>query len=179
MTHDSGTITITALESLQPCDEGLLAFSECFPDGVALGEVPAIIRAGAPMQIRPYLGWWFAHFPLPPGTNLSNVDLSGAHLFDANLTGATFVGANLRGVDLSGADLSHANLTGATFVGANLRGAILTGANLQGANLNRADLTRADLTDAILTRAILTRANLLRARINEANLSSDKDHLDP
>ena len=53
------------------------------------------------------------------------VDLSGADLTEANLTGA----------DLTGADLTEANLTGADLRGANLTGARLKEAILSGANL--------------------------------------------
>ena len=60
----------------------------------------------------------------------AKADLSGAHLFGANLSGAHLSGAYLFGANLSGAHLSKANLFGA---------------NLSGANLSKADLSKAYL----------------------------------
>ena len=65
----------------------------------------------------------------------NKVNLSGANLYRAFLSGANLSGANLRGADLSWANLRGANLSGADLGGANLRGADLTGADLCGANL--------------------------------------------
>ena len=56
------------------------------------------------------------------------LDLSGAHLFGADLRHANLSGANLSGADLFGADLRHANLSGANLSGADLKLADLTGA---------------------------------------------------
>jgi hypothetical protein len=70
-------------------------------------------------------GWW--------------VNLSGADLSRATLSGAT-----LSHADLSGADLSHAELTGATLFGATLIDADLSHAELTGAK----GLTQAQLDQA-------------------------------
>ena len=66
-----------------------------------------------------------------PGCDLSNAELAGAHLenadvHDANLSGAMLYRANLKGANLSGARLAGADLKGANLSGA--RGAGLAGA---------------------------------------------------
>ena len=74
-------------------------------------------------------------------------DLSGADLWNANLSGAILTGA-----DLSGATLWNANLWNAILSGADLSDAIL-----RNANLTNAKLTNAKLTDTILTNAIFSK----------------------
>ena len=82
---------------------------------------------------------------------LEFAQLSGAHLFQANLTGARLcrshlsiqgwtgaVATDLREATLIDADLSYADLRGAQLQGANLKGADLTGTKLQGACLTDA-----------------------------------------
>ncbi len=114
------------------------------------------------------------------------IDLSGARLIDADLSGLDLAGANLRGAELSRAQLADANLlaadlTDAILFDANLSGAELSGANLSGANLGsarlrcaglgRTNLTRANLKSAELQGATLTEANLTEADLWMANLS--------
>jgi uncharacterized protein YjbI with pentapeptide repeats len=94
------------------------------------------------------------------------VDLSGADLWEANLSGADLSGADLSRANLSGADLSRADLREAYLSGANLREA-----NLREANLSRADLRETDLSGAYLSEADLFGANLFGANLREANLS--------
>jgi hypothetical protein len=77
------------------------------------------------------------------------VDLSGADLDGANLSGA-----DLRWADLSGANLVEANLTGADLSLADLYGAILEGADLSGADLFGAIFEGADLSGANLFGAV-------------------------
>jgi hypothetical protein len=69
--------------------------------------------------------------------NLSGADLSDADLSDANLRGADLSDANLRGANLSDANLSDANLSGAYLRGADLSDADLSGAYLRGADLDK------------------------------------------
>ena len=57
---------------------------------------------------------------------LSIADLLGADLSDADLRGASLSDANLSDANLRGADLSRANLSDANLRGANLSGAIVT-----------------------------------------------------
>ncbi|MBI2906453.1 MAG: pentapeptide repeat-containing protein [Chloroflexi bacterium] len=88
---------------------------------------------------------------IKPGTQCSNVNLSGANLFNARLSGANLSGANLTNVNLRRADLTRANLSKA--------------------DLSRADLYRADLSWADLTGATLRAASLRAAQLNGANLT--------
>jgi hypothetical protein len=69
------------------------------------------------------------------GAGLSDVDLSGARLWEANLSSVT---------------LDRANLSGASLWDANLSGANLDYANLSGAHLCRANLCSASLREARL-----------------------------
>jgi uncharacterized protein YjbI with pentapeptide repeats len=116
------------------------------------------------------------------GALLNVADLSGANLSWANLSGATLIGAFLKGANLSWANLSGARLSGADLTGAYLRGARLTEADLSGARLTEADLPEvnltganlsgAKLTDADLSITIMTEAKLIEADLTGANLSS-------
>ncbi len=108
------------------------------------------------------------------GATLLNLDLTGANLSSANLSGVASAGltgqpsalpvnwrlvagylvgpsANLSGVDLTAADLSSANLSGANFYGATLTQTNFTNANLKGASISGATLTDAVFTGATLT----------------------------
>jgi len=81
--------------------------------------------------------------------DLSDADLIGANLREANLIGADLRDADLRGANLRGANLSGADLRDADLSGADLRDADLSEANLSEANLSGADLRDADLRGAI------------------------------
>jgi hypothetical protein len=94
------------------------------------------------------------------------INLRGADLSDADLSGAYLRGAYLRDADLSGAYLRDADLSGAY-----LRGAYLRDADLSGAYLRGADLRGADLSDANLRGADLSGAGLSGADLSKANLS--------
>jgi hypothetical protein len=83
------------------------------------------------------------------------LDLTGAHLSNANLRDADFGEANL-----SGAHLDDANLVEAQLISANLRNARLIDARLTRAYLNDADLHGADLSGCDLTEAILSGTDL-------------------
>ncbi len=83
------------------------------------------------------------------------VDLSGADLSDAELTGADLAGADLFDAELTGADLADADLFGADLTLADLTDADLTDADLGGADLSEANLRGAFLTHAGLKSAIL------------------------
>ncbi len=92
------------------------------------------------------------------------VDLRGAFLFKANLTGALLDCADLRGADLRQSRLNKADLTGAD----------LSNANLKEANLKEADLRRADLTNTNLVGVNLEGANLTEANLAGVNLLAAK-----
>lgn len=71
-----------------------------------------------------------------PGADFSGGNLSGAWIYDVDLTGANLSEANMRGSKLRGSILRRANLSGA-----DLSGAELTVADLEEANLSRAKYT--------------------------------------
>lgn len=118
--------------------------------------------------------------------NLSRANLNRANLGGANLTRANLSGANLSGTDIFGADLHNAdirqsdlrqanlggaNLSRANLSEANLGGADIFGANLDGVNLSKANLGGADLREADLSESNLSGANLSRANLSRADLS--------
>jgi uncharacterized protein YjbI with pentapeptide repeats len=116
------------------------------------------------------------------GQDLSNVNLTGSSLVDAelasnltdtNLTDTTLTGVSSGGIvgtpiglpagwRLVGGYLLglDANLRYATLAGFDLSGAILTGTDLMQSDLSQSDLTGADLTNADLDMAVLTGATL-------------------
>lgn len=73
------------------------------------------------------------------------IDLEGADLRGANLSGYFLRDVNLRRTDLSGTNLSGADLTGAIIREANLMDADLSGADLRWADLSGSSLVQADL----------------------------------
>lgn len=107
--------------------------------------------------------------------NLIEVDLSNANLQKANLMGALCYEAKLRGANLSntkliGAKLNSANLTNANLVNAELNSAHLIGSILKKANLIRANLINADLSGANLIEANLHEANLTQANLSQTRI---------
>jgi hypothetical protein len=95
--------------------------------------------------------------------DLTGADLTEANLFEADLSGANFTRANLTAAYLYGADLREAYLTRAGLHGADLTEVELTGASLAGADLNGAIFIGANLSRANLTRAILVGTNFRKA----------------
>ena len=95
-----------------------------------------------------------------PGDDRTQVDLSGAFLYGANLRGLNLAEVDLSGSDLGSADASGANFRMAGFAGADLDNAIFKGANLDdvamdgalldGASFDGATMRRADLTPALV-----------------------------
>ena len=109
------------------------------------------------------------------GFDLSYMNMSGAWLGFANLSGV-----NLEQTNLSYAKMSHAKLIRANLIGANLTGAegddvIFRNANLTGANLAYAYFSCNSSTDcwsgANLTDANLLGSNLLEGALNGAILT--------
>jgi hypothetical protein len=115
-----------------------------------------------------------AGLSVPDSAWLERVDLRGADLGRAQLSGVRLAGADLgcrgilarwsrrwsRCVDLSAADLRHADLRGADLTGANLNEADLTGADLRGVCLAGAWLFSVRLDSAKLANAQLPHAYL-------------------
>lgn len=100
------------------------------------------------------------------GANLLSAKLSGANLRGANLTNANLEGASLTSADLSDANLSGANLCRAHLGGANISGANLIGApNLTWIMAGDADFSETNIGSADFSHAYLTHANLSGANI--------------
>jgi len=97
----------------------------------------------------------------------SRIDLAGARLEFANLSGV-----NLRRADLKHAHLEHAALVRALLEYADLRWASLHGASLVNAVLSHVRLAEAELVGADLNYARLDRADLTGANLLRANLSN-------
>ncbi|MDX2563283.1 pentapeptide repeat-containing protein [Streptomyces sp. TX20-6-3] len=106
---------------------------------------------------------------------LSGVDLRSAFAAEANLTGAQLLRSDLRDADLSSVDLSGANIVDTNLAGADLSGALLRETFLgrldKLVRLNPSDLSRALLWDADLTGADLSGANLTEAVLVDADLT--------
>lgn len=74
------------------------------------------------------------------GADLSNADLSGSSMPNADLREASLIRANLSGAALTGSRLDRADLTNANLTDADLHGSHLKNAGLEGANLTGASL---------------------------------------
>ncbi len=97
-------------------------------------------------------------------------------LSQADLTGQNLQEANLKAADLSRADLSGANLRDADFsfsrlIAANLGGADATGTNFVRTNAIFANITQTKLSRAILRGADLRWARLISTELQDADLS--------
>lgn len=77
------------------------------------------------------------------------IDLSGAHLYQANLSGMDLRRADISFADLSYSDLSQADLRDAKLLEANLDHADLRAADLRGTDLSEIKLHHTKLTGAI------------------------------
>lgn len=109
--------------------------------------------------------------------DLSNSDLKGLKLTNANLEFANLRGASLHSADLflsnfSCADMTNSDLSRASLDFAQLTGAKLTGAKLNAANLTDGKLRGADLSGADLTMVLLHNAELLEADLSRAIVRS-------
>jgi uncharacterized protein YjbI with pentapeptide repeats len=118
--------------------------------------------------------WRQEHPGIQP--DLSDANLSGSYLFQADLRWANLRRADLFNVHMSEVDLYKADLRQADLVAAELSSANLSGANLRGAYLNgaylcKANLSRANLWEAYLRDANLKNVNLSDAHLNGANLN--------
>ena len=91
--------------------------------------------------------------------HLSQADLSGTQIFDANLENAELVGS-----DLSGSDLTHCNFKGADLTRARIANSRLWNTDLTGANLSEADLRGSDLWNARLFNSKIWHADFKDAR---------------
>ena len=105
------------------------------------------------------------------GANLSKAHLERADLFRAQLREANLIEASLDEANLNSACLEEANLTMAQLKRANLIGAQLKEASLLQTQLKAADLSNAYMEGAHLIRAKLKSAKLIGAHLEGANLS--------
>src|SRR5579859_7334705 len=104
------------------------------------------------------------------GANLDRAHLSGANLGDADLRKAHLSGAILVEADLREAILHEADLNGANLERAYLRGADLSGADLSKAILRGVDLSKADLSGVFLNEALFARINLSGATLTNCHM---------
>jgi uncharacterized protein YjbI with pentapeptide repeats len=118
------------------------------------------------------------------GAILWEENLSGANLSKANLVGANFVGADLHGVDFketkfgnndfSGANLSETNLENLDLKNLDFRGSKFHNSNLNKADFRWADLRLAEFDDASLVETDLREAKLQGSYFNKAHLYKTK-----
>ena len=114
------------------------------------------------------------------GANLSQIDISGIHIFDGNLKKASLVGSNLSGCDLTncdfeGADLTKADLSGARLWNSNFKNAVLVEANLSGADFWNTNLGNVKIWHTNFDNAkSLSRKNFVNG-INENGLASAEE----
>lgn len=99
------------------------------------------------------------------------VDLHGANLASANLTGACLIRADLTDVNLTRAQLTNSHLTHANFRRADLTQANLASADLAHTNFAKAHFTRARLPDAQLINADLSYSDFTSANLAGVNLA--------
>jgi uncharacterized protein YjbI with pentapeptide repeats len=82
------------------------------------------------------------------GSQLADVNLTGANLEGAKLSNNDLAGAGLRGANLATADLTNSDLSGADLREARLVNTDFAGADLSGADVSSADLQGANFADA-------------------------------
>ena len=102
---------------------------------------------------------------------LKGAKMARASIKESNLTGATLMGAKMARANLSESDLTRINLDDANLTNVNLIGATLDSANLTRSILKGAKMTRANLVDADLTGAKMARANLVDADLTGAKMT--------
>ena len=100
--------------------------------------------------------------------DLKGINLQGANLKDADLSGVDFICANLQGADLTDARCSYAD-----FTNAHLQCADLTGARCSDVDFTNAQLQRAILTNTRLSDANFTNANLKDAKLTNCDAAWD------
>ncbi len=109
-------------------------------------------------------------------TNFFKANLNKARMANGILTGSNFSSAQLLGADLQQADLAEASFTGAELGTANLSGANLQKArmsrvNAEGASFNAANLIQSNWQGANLSGANFTGANLQNSDLSLAQLT--------
>lgn len=108
----------------------------------------------------------------PPGGSLRTVDLSRCNLSGAVLWNLNISGAKLEGSDMRDGDFRSSNFRGSDLSSADIRNAALNGAILERANLHKTNLGWARLYQADFKDANLTDANLESTDLRGAIFSS-------
>ena len=101
--------------------------------------------------------------PIRGLADLSNANLRGRNLKQANLVACDLRNADFGGSDLRGACFIGSNVTGANFSRSKLSGARFQNANLTGANLSFSDLSGAALFDTNISKVDFTGAEPWKA----------------
>jgi uncharacterized protein YjbI with pentapeptide repeats len=107
----------------------------------------------------------------PTTQNFNGVDLSGASLAGATLTGVSFDGASLSGASFAGADISGGSFSGSTLTNVDLSGSNVSGASFDGATMTGATLTGANVSGASFAGATMTGASLAGANVSGASFA--------
>ena len=105
------------------------------------------------------------------GASLAGANVSGASFAGTSLVGASLAGANVSGASFDGASMAGASLAGANVAGASFAGTSLAGASLAGANISGASFAGASLSNADLSGADISGVNFSNANISGANIS--------
>ena len=105
---------------------------------------------------------------MPDGRSM---DLRGADLSYADMSGARLDSAMLNNANLSHADLSGARLDRAKIKNANLTHANLSGARLDFTHLHKSNLSNANLRHVVVDVSFLRNANLSHANLSNAYLN--------
>jgi uncharacterized protein YjbI with pentapeptide repeats len=115
---------------------------------------------------RDFRGW-----TLPPGEDLSDIQLPYRDFSGARLRGVIFDHANLRKCIFTGSDLIRIRMQSAELYGAVFRGAWLGDAHLEGSDLIQANFDGADLSHAHLENASIRSASFKGTVLNGAVFS--------
>ena len=114
------------------------------------------------------------------GAVMIGADLSGAQLTEARMIRAVLSDATLSGAWMNGVDLDFACLSGADMRGICLMCSRLVEASITEADLRCADLSRTNMTNTWAVRADLRGADLKRAKLEGADFTGAKrNHDDP
>jgi uncharacterized protein YjbI with pentapeptide repeats len=110
------------------------------------------------------------------GADLTSIDLSHKHIFEADLSYTYLNNANFEWTTFIDTKLSPSNIDGVNMKYSNLFGVDLSHESLVGADLRFANLCNANLMDANLKNTDMRNANLGHGRHYEFSSTSNKKH---